>query len=85
MVPKNNSYDYFYTLEVDKLCDLYQTLLENSCYHYDLELEDALYEIEQILFSIGDEVIRMAIMKYYPDGYPTERSIPTPPSSPPRL
>ncbi|KAL3677570.1 hypothetical protein R1sor_027518 [Riccia sorocarpa] len=47
------------------------------------ETEDALKELEQILFSTGDKVIRDAILEHYPDGYPTERPIPTPPPSPP--
>ncbi|KAL3683967.1 hypothetical protein R1sor_001989 [Riccia sorocarpa] len=79
---KRDILDYVETLEIGDLCDVYETLLEDDCYHYDLELDDALYEIEQILFSTGDEVIRMAIMEHYPDGYPTERPILTPPSSP---
>ncbi|KAL3700692.1 hypothetical protein R1sor_018714 [Riccia sorocarpa] len=83
MASRNNLYDYLYTLGFDELLDLYQTLLESSCEHYDLELEDTLYEIEQILFSADDEVLTMAIMEHYPHGYPTERPIPVlPPSSP---
>ncbi|KAL3678128.1 hypothetical protein R1sor_021084 [Riccia sorocarpa] len=83
MASRSNLYDYLYTLGFHELLDLYQNLLESSCEHYDLELEDTLYEIEQILFSADDEVLTMAIMEHYPHGYPTERPIPVPPPSPP--
>ncbi|KAL3683413.1 hypothetical protein R1sor_001435 [Riccia sorocarpa] len=83
MASRSNLYDYLYTLDFDELLDLYQTLLESSCEHYDLELDDTIYEGEQILFSADDEVIIMAIMEHYPHGYLTERLIPVPPPSPP--
>ncbi|KAL3679620.1 hypothetical protein R1sor_022576 [Riccia sorocarpa] len=83
MASRSNLYDYLYTLGFDELLDLYQNLLESSCEHYDLELEDTLYEIDQILFSADDEVLTMAIMEHYPHGYPTERPIPVPLPSPP--
>ncbi|KAL3693765.1 hypothetical protein R1sor_007416 [Riccia sorocarpa] len=76
MASRSNLYDYLYTLDFDELLDLYQTLLESSCEHYDLELEDTIYEVEQILFSADDEVLTMAIMEHYPHGYPTEHLIP---------
>ncbi|KAL3681460.1 hypothetical protein R1sor_024416 [Riccia sorocarpa] len=76
MVSRSNLYDYLYTLDFDELLDLYQTLLESNCEHYDLELEDTIYEVEQILFSADDEVLTMAIMEHYPHRYLTERPIP---------
>ncbi|KAL3679915.1 hypothetical protein R1sor_022871 [Riccia sorocarpa] len=83
MASRSNLYDYLYTLNFDELLDLYQTLLEASCEYYDLELEDTIYEVEQILFTAEAEVLNMAIMEHYPHGYPTKRPIPVPPPSPP--
>ncbi|KAL2652041.1 hypothetical protein R1flu_020169 [Riccia fluitans] len=68
------------SIDSDKdLCDLYQKLITDSIGREDdLDLDDALYEIERLLLSIEDDVIIDSVLENYPDGFPEARPIAPP-------
>ncbi|KAL2636305.1 hypothetical protein R1flu_007784 [Riccia fluitans] len=72
---RQDLYDHLEVLEVEELCDIYQELLEESCECDDIELEDVIFEVEQLLFSTRDEVIKDAILEHYPGGYTAKQPI----------
>ncbi|KAL2643211.1 hypothetical protein R1flu_010798 [Riccia fluitans] len=82
-VTREALYDHLNTFEVEDLCDLYQKLImDNIGREDDLDLEDALYEIEQLLLSTKDGIIIEVVLENYPNGFSEERSIASPTYAP---